>query len=280
MTQSDAGDDFGLGALISVIWQRKLLVAGITLLGAVGFAIAALTAREVFRAEVVIAVSEDEGLGGTASLMGRIGGLASLAGVNIGEGARDRESKALLRSRRLAEAFIQRYNLLPVLFPNPSPGKPATLWFGVRRLRATVLNIREDTRTQLITVTMSAGNPKDAALWANGYAALANELMRERAIGEASRNIKYLEEQIEKTNVLEMQRLMYSLVENETKTLMLANARAEYAFTTVDPATPPELRSSPQRTLMVLFGVVLGFFVGVGVACGLHFLRKRPAAVG
>jgi uncharacterized protein involved in exopolysaccharide biosynthesis len=59
---------------------------------------------------------------------------------------------------------------------------------------------------------------------------------------------------------------MYNLIESETKTLMLANARAEYAFTVVDPAVVPEERVSPRRTLMVLSGLFIGMVVGVLIA--------------
>ena len=54
---------------------------------------------------------------------------------------------------------------------------------------------------------------------------------------DSSRNIQYLKDQIAKTDVVQLQGVMYSLVEAEMKTLMLANARSEYAFTVVDPAS-------------------------------------------
>jgi uncharacterized protein involved in exopolysaccharide biosynthesis len=68
---------------------------------------------------------------------------------------------------------------------------------------------------------------------------------------------------------------MYTLIENETKTLMLANARAEYAFTVVDPAVPPERKISPHRSIYVLFGSFVGAAVGLFVA---YLRRARRAA--
>jgi LPS O-antigen subunit length determinant protein (WzzB/FepE family) len=59
---------------------------------------------------------------------------------------------------------------------------------------------------------------------------------------------------------------MYNLIENETKTLMLANARSEYAFTLVDPAVTPEVRIRPRRTLMVLIGLLVGGLLGMVIA--------------
>jgi uncharacterized protein involved in exopolysaccharide biosynthesis len=120
-------------------------------------------------------------------------------------------------------------------------------------------------------------DPEVAAKWANDYVALCNELMRARALEETSRNIKYLNEQIASTNIVEMQRVMYELVENETQTLMLANAREEYAFSVIDPAVAPEERVSPQRRVMVMIGLVLGGAAGALLAFGLHFWSRYKA---
>jgi len=95
--------------------------------------------------------------------------------------------------------------------------------------------------------------------------------MRQRALEETTKNIKYLNEQIAATNVVELQRVMYDLVENETQTLMLANAREEYAFSVIDPAVAPEERISPQRRVMVMIGLVLGGVLGSALAFALHF---------
>jgi LPS O-antigen subunit length determinant protein (WzzB/FepE family) len=71
-----------------------------------------------------------------------------------------------------------------------------------------------------------------------------------------------------------MQRVMYNLIENETKTLMLANVKSEYAFALVDPAVPPEVRDTPKRTIMVLVGLVVGGVIGVLLALGRNLLRE------
>jgi hypothetical protein len=97
----------------------------------------------------------------------------------------------------------------------------------------------------LTVVAIDWTDPATAAQWANGFVALANELLRTRALVESKRNIAYLNDQISKTDVVELRRVLYGLIESETKTLMLANGRPEYAFRVVDPAVPPELKTRP-----------------------------------
>jgi uncharacterized protein involved in exopolysaccharide biosynthesis len=141
-----------------------------------------------------------------------------------------------------------------------------------------VLSIREDKDEGTTTIAVQWTDPVVAARWANDYVALANEIMRTRALDESSRNIKYLEDQIAKTNVVELQRVMYQVVEDETKTHMLANVRKEYAFAIVDPAVPPEKRVWPKRSLMVLTGAVLGIVLGTLLALVLNMWKQhRPS---
>jgi len=142
-----------------------------------------------------------------------------------------------------------------------------------------VLSIREDKRSGLTIAAITWTNAAVAARWANEFVALANELLRTRAIDESKASIIYLNRQIEQTNVVERKRVMYNLIENEEKTLMVANAKAEYAFTVIDPAVAPEERFSPRRTLMVLIGTALGLFLGTlaAFARDAWVQRRLPA---
>jgi uncharacterized protein involved in exopolysaccharide biosynthesis len=241
------------------------------LVGALAGLAIALTATKIYRAEVVIAEVRDKGMGAPGSLLGQFSGLASLAGVNLPLGEGGQEARALLKSRRLVEEFIKRQDLLGEL--SGSAGKPLTLWRAVRDFRDGVMTVSEDTRKGVTTVWVDWRDPVKAARWANELVALANELLRTRALDDASRNIAYLKKQIASTDVVEMQRVMYTLIESEMKTLMLANARHEYAFTIIDPAVPPELKYRPRRSLIVLGYAALGFLLGAGVA----FFRSARA---
>jgi uncharacterized protein involved in exopolysaccharide biosynthesis len=127
-----------------------------------------------------------------------------------------------------------------------------------------------------LTIDIDWNSAAEAAQWANGFIALANERIRSRAIDEATRNIDFLNKQIATTSVVEVQHALYNLIENETKTLMLANAKVEYAFTVIDPAVPPDRKTSPRRSLYVLFGAFLGFSIGVLIAY-VRSLRARSA---
>ena len=270
MTAVEA-EEFDLAALVRLLLRRRWLVTAISLLGAVLFGLVAFTTRPYFKAEVVVTDARDRGMGGMSPLAGQLGGLASLAGVNLNPGqlGASQEAAAILDSHHLAEQFIKRNDLLPLL--QRANAKERTLWLAVDGFKKDVLSVRKDLRKGVTTVTVVWTDPALAALWANSYVALANEMIRNRAIDESSRNIAYLNEQIAKTDVLELRKVLYNLVENETKTLMVANGRTEYAFEVVDPAVAPDRKAGPHRLILTLVGLVVGF----GAACVVAFVVDR-----
>jgi uncharacterized protein involved in exopolysaccharide biosynthesis len=263
--------------LFWIVWDQKYLVLAISFVCGVIAAILALTATPMFRAQVIVTqVRDTGGLGGAAgSLMGQLGGLASIAGLGLNSNGPDAERPAVLASRGLVEAFVKTYNLAPLL---NGDAKGATEWSAVERFRRTLLDIHEEKLKGTTTITIDWRDPQVASRWANDFVGLANNLLRERAIQESTRNIDFLNKQLAQTTVVEIQHVMYQLIENETKNLMLAHGRLEYAFTVVDPAVPPEVRFSPRRTLMVISGLFIGGFFGSLIAWARKSLRRHPPA--
>jgi uncharacterized protein involved in exopolysaccharide biosynthesis len=274
---SDQGADLDLLAMWRFVWGSRYLISATSLLCGLVFLGIAFTIAPIFRAETVISPVHSGGIGGNGSVSGQLGGLASIAsmaGVNLDSASSaDKEAKAILQSRSLVEEFVEKNNLLNVLLPD---SKKPSMWLAVKNFKEGVITIRDDKRSGLLTIDMDWTDPAIAAQWANGFVALANERIRTRAIDQATRNIDFLNKQIPQTSVVEVQRSIYNLIENELKTLMVASARAEYAFTVIDPAVPPERKLSPKRSLYALFGASLGFLIGLLTAY-VRSVRARPA---
>ena len=245
-----------------LLWEYRrmiVLICAAMTLTALAYA---LNATPIYRAEVVVVAAPEQGLAAAASgLASQFGGLASLAGVNLTEGGQNEQAaQAVLVSNYLATEFIKRYDLLPQL--SQDSNRPLTQWRAAQKFKKTLLTVFKDVRKGVTTVSVEWKDAATAAKWANGYVALANESLRNHALEESSRNIRYLNGQIAHTNDVELRRVLYDIVESETKTLMLANGRLEYGFQVVDPAVAPEIRAHPRRTLLVLGGAALGLFLG------------------
>ena len=268
-------NEFEVVPFLWIVWDQKYLVIAISLIFGVIAAIFALTATPMYRAQIVVTQARDNGMGGAGSLMGQLGGLASMAGLDLGANGEHPERPAVLASRGLVDDFIKRYNLAPVI--NRNTKQPTSDWWAVESFRSRVLDIHEEKLKGTTTITIDWNDPVVAARWANDFVGLANELLRARAIKESTLNIEYLNKQLPQTTVVEFQQAIYRLIEAETKSLMLAHGRAEYAFTIVDPAVVPEFRVSPRRTLIVVSGLFTGGFLGSLVAWVRKTMRRRSS---
>ena len=271
----ERGDGIDVVGILRMIWRYRYLVGCMAVLCALVAVWVALTATEIFRAEVVVTVVHDNGLTGGSEGGGGLSGLASLAGLNLGGGGADANAQGTLSSRHLIEELVKRDNLLPQL---ARPGKRSTLWFAVKRFQEEVVVVHDDPLKGLTSITMDWTDAATAAKWANDFIAVANEIIRTHDLEDSTRNVAYLNQQFAQTKEVAIQLALSNLIERETKKLMLANARSEYVFRIVDPAVTPEVRHSPKRTLLVLSGFALGFFLGVVVAYGHDAFRRRKLA--
>ena len=263
-------------ALWWAVWDQKYLVISVAAVCALIALFVAFTTTPVYRAMVVVTPTNNQALGENSSL----GGLASFAGLSLGMSGEELERAAVLQSRHLVEEFVRKSEVFAELFAQAKKAgikDPSSTWKTTERFRKTVLDIQPDKLKGTTTITVDWTDPAVAALWANEFVALANKLMRDKAIADSTRNIAFLDKEIDKTSSVEIRRAMYDLIEQETKTLMLASGRVEYAFSVVDPAVAPQVRVRPWRSLILLSGVTIGLFLGCFVVyCRERFARPRP----
>ena len=265
--------EIDLVAISLLLWRHRWWVLLVTIVVTAAAAYYAFTTPPTYRAEVVTTEVREQPMGGAAAIANQLSGLVNLTNLGLGGDRSERDAEAVLESRRLISEFITRNNLLPQL--SPGSKKPRTLWRAVQQFQKNVLSIRQDPRRGITTLSVEWTDPATSARWANGLVALANELVRVHAMDEAQRNITYLNTQEEHTNDVDLRRVIFNLIENETKTLMMANGRPEYAFRTVDPAVPPEIRSAPHRTMLLATGLAVGLLLGGMLVLTWDWVRRQ-----
>ncbi len=224
-----------------------------------------------------------------SALAGELGGIASLAGINIGSGGNSVDRViAVLKSRAFTDAFIQDEKLLPVLFSDiwdpqnktwlvEDPKNTPTLRKAYQIFDNNIRTITQDKKTGLITLAIEWKDPQQAALWANLMVERLNWHEQQAAITEAEKSLAYLKDQLAKTSVLEMQQSIYRLIEAQTKNIMLANARDQYAFNIIDRAVVPETKSKPDRKMIVAMGFAAGLLMSILFAVIFSSIKRKRA---
>ncbi len=260
-----SGRNISLYELWRALWGRKAIVVAVTAVSCLASVAYAVFATEIYRAEVLLAPAEEAS---APAIGGQLGGLAALAGVEIGEGS-SVEALAVLQSRDFARDFIEHSNLLPVFFPQEwdaaaqrwltdDPAKAPDIRDGVRYFHDSVLIVDEDRGTGLVTLAIEWTDPEVAAEWAGALVRRLNDRLRERALVEAQTNVDYLQSEMASTSLVTLQESIGRLLESELQKLMLARGNEEFAFKVLDPAAPPKYRVRPKRTVTVVLGTLLG----------------------
>lgn len=285
-------DEIDLRELIATLWAGKWLILAITFLFTVAGVAYALYKPNIYKAEVTLAPAFGEEGGNISRLAGQFGGLASLAGIDLGGGTANKTviAKEILKSRAFLTDFIHSHDLKVPLMATTAwdSGKSAweldaeifdpetgewqtdedgkslepTDWDLVKTFRAQ-LSVQESADTGMLTVSIRSESPKAASEWVTLLIRDINEHMRQRDVESAERSIGYLEEKLKETNISGMQQVFYQLIEQETRTVMLANVQKEYAFKTVDPAVVPQEKSEPKRAVIVILATMLGGMLAV-----------------
>jgi capsular polysaccharide biosynthesis protein len=272
--QTQAEDVVNLATIFRIMADSWKALMSAALLGAIIAAVISLQMRSLYRAETLVASVNRDRIGGLSALSNQFGGLATLAGVDIGTsgGTEEEEWFATLTSNGFARSFILSENLMPILFAKRwdsrtsrwrADEKQPTLEAAVKEFTRNVRTITQDRKTGLVTVAVEWYSPQLAAGWANRMVDMVNERLRTEAVRNADLSIAYLNKELAKTNVVEMQQAIYRLIENQVNSAMLANVEHEYAFRVIDPAVAPETRVSPKRTIITLVGGAAGLFVAV-----------------
>ncbi|MED5526643.1 MAG: Wzz/FepE/Etk N-terminal domain-containing protein [Pseudomonadota bacterium] len=305
--QSGHNDEIDLRELLAVIWRGKWLVIICMAIFAVASVAVARYLPNVYKSEVLLAPAEDkQQAGGLAGLASQFGGLASLAGINLGGGNTDKTALALqvLQSREFIGNFIDKHHILVPLMAAkgwnrdtdtlvldkdiydpgnkkwvrkvkpPYQPKPSAQE-AYKEFTKKVLNSNQDKENGMVTVSVSFYSPEMAQQWATWLVKDLNDVMRQRDMAEAKKSIQYLDDQINKTNLTDLRAMLYQLVEQQTKTLMFAEVRDEYVFKTVDPAIVPEEKDKPKRALICVLGTLLGGMLGIMWVLIRHFMRKE-----
>ena len=101
-----------------------------------------------------------------------------------------------------------------------------------------------------------------------------NSSLGQKDIDQTKKAIDFLSERRNETNLVGMREVIAKMIEEQTKTLMLANISSEYVFNIIDPSVIPESPSGPNRKLIVMMGIILGFFLSLVIVLVRAFFGK------
>lgn len=288
----DEGID--LRELLRILWAGKWVIGGITFAATVIAVIVALMLPNIYRAEALLAPNQEQAAGGLSALAAQYGGLASLAGINLGGGSSDKTDVGLeiLKSRKFVSDFIQRHEILVPLMAakgwdletgelridsgiydvsakkwvrkvRPPRKTIPSLQEAYKEFNEEIFSVSQDKITGFVTLAVEHYSPTIAKQWVDWLVQDINATVMRQEVDEAEQAIEYLNKQIMATSLADLQNVFFRLIEEQTKTVMLANVSKEYLLKTLDPAVAPEKKAKPMRVLIVLLSAILSGFLAL-----------------
>jgi LPS O-antigen subunit length determinant protein (WzzB/FepE family) len=297
-------DEIDLRELFTVLWAGKIKIIAVTAMFAIASVIYALSVPNQYKATALLAPAQSSG-GGLSGALGQLGGLASLAGVSIGggESSEAQIAQEIMKSWNFIESFIADNDLAVEVFAAEGWSKgsntlkidddvydveknewliedddtgelrPPSSWKLFEKF-SEQLAVSEDKKSGLVSVSIEYYSPQIAKQWLDMYVSAVNAHMQKRKVAEVTNNINYLQAQIKKTSIAEMREVFYTIIEEQTKNKMVAEASPEYAFVAVSPSMVPEEKSQPKRALICILGTLLGGMLSVLLVLIMHYTRK------
>jgi uncharacterized protein involved in exopolysaccharide biosynthesis len=307
---SENEDEIDLLELARVIWKGKKLIILTVVVFTFAVAVLSLFMTNIYTAKAILKpTTPSQGSGRFSALAAQFGGIANLAGIAMPSPTSSTEIVSLLESNILRKSIIEKYNLLPVLFPdqwdpekkdwikpgtsfNPlafiaklRPAPPATrkkepgvpdVWNGIRALNEMV-KVNYEMKEDLITIVVNFPDPEMAAKIADYFIIALSEHMSAEAKRVAGINKEYLEKQLRETNDSLVQQKIYSLIAEKIETMMMAEVKEGFAFKVLDPPMAPDLKSKPKRAQMVVVAFMVSLFLSAFIVLFREYIRKIKA---
>ncbi len=275
-----------MGVLRAGWWQIAAVVAAMLLLSILYLQAAE---RRYLSSLVVTPVS------GSAGLPSGIGGLASLAGINVPGSDADSQFELFvegLTTRESAERLVRAHpDLLPRMFPGEWNAQrrqwqqPAGTVAGISRGIKSVLGMDSGYRPpdaarvqrwlsnelgvskardqRLTVISVETPDPDFGQKLLAALHETGDSLLRTRAVERADDYVAYLTGKLTEVTVADYRQTLVEALAEQEKTRMMASSNLPFAADPFGPPSTPDKPSSPNAILVLAVSIVFGLVIGV-----------------
>jgi LPS O-antigen subunit length determinant protein (WzzB/FepE family) len=137
-----------------------------------------------------------------------------------------------------------------------------------------MIELRKNDSTGIYTLSVQHYSPIFAQKFASLMISEINEHMRTIHQSNIDSRLSFLDQQLAVTKPDELNRALYTLVEQELKRKMMVESEHEYIFRVLEGPLLPVLKSSPRRAFIVIVTTISAVLIAV-ITLALIFLYRR-----
>ena len=293
--------EMDLREILSIVWKSKVLLVGITFAFSLFALIYSLYLPNVYKSKALLSpVGEQNNM---SSSMRGVGGIASLAGINLGSESNSNNSVKALDKLNSLSFFSD--NILPniflpdlmaikswdsannkIIYDERIYDETNQTWVRDFKYPQTQIpsaqesyeifidnhfSMSQDQETFFVTIAVKHQSPYIAHQWTELIVKELNKFFRIKDKAEAQAAIDYLNGQIALTSFTEIKVAIAELFQKKTQQLALIEVSDFYVYDYIDPPAVMEKKSEPKRLIIL----VIGGFVGIIVAMFAILLRHK-----
>ena len=306
MSQNHESIDINIQLITASILKRLKLITVITVsLGIISFVLS-MQIPNIYKSHALISIKSNDESNSMSSLMSQYGGLASMAGINIPSGSKDKLYKAIavLNSKSFFNQINKKHSIDIDLYAMrsfdilknqpeykkniydinskkwirkvkpPMEPKPSDLELHKHFLKK-IFSLSKDPETDFLSISIRHPSPEFAQALLNIVLNELNQVIKNKDLAESDLALEYLNKELTKTNISEVRKSINQLIEVQLKTNMMASIQEDYVFEVIDPPFKPEIKSSPNRILLTFLGMFIGLFSSVLFVLFGDILRQR-----
>ena len=291
----DYDNEINFQELFRILLQSKWLIVSVTSFVSIVGVIYSLQLPNIYESKALLSPVGEQVSSNQS--MKNLGGLASLAGIDISNQGGGNSAKAIEKLGTLS--FFQE-NILPNIYlPDlmaikswdsktntikyneglfnsekqtwteiPSPQESYKVF---KRL----LEFSKDFDTGFVSISIKHQSPYIAKEWTDLIVNQVNYFFRAEDKREAQAAMDFLNLQMAQTSFTEIKQVIAQLLQQKMQTLALIEANEFYVFSYIDPPMVMEEKSEPTRSSISILGAILGGMLGILFVIVRHYLTNR-----
>jgi len=262
------------------LWKIALFSLGVGILTLVVM----FQMPNIYQSAAVIAPETDDKRSNPA-----FGALASF-GISVGGPSRVEDLETLFKSDDLAVRVFNKYKPWAILLGDkydPTTGgikisgtsgflggdkkrKPLGDWDAIRMTKG-FLRVSTNRKANTLSISFESPSAEGSSSILKYFLDEAKSRLQEEALDRATKNKKFIEEQIGRTvDALNRDRL-YALLGQEVEREMMARNREQFGFRIIDSPRVPDRKFKPTRARSAMVSMILAFFL----SCGYFVVRRK-----
>lgn len=271
-------DEINLLDMLIVLGKHKGMIIGVTFVAALMAIGYSLSLPNIYTGTTRI-LPPQQSQSSAGALLNQLGGLAGMAGGSLGIKNPNDLYVAMLKSRTIMETVAKRFGLQKVYEQKTMTGALQMLESSTRIVSG---------KDGVIAVEVDDRDPQLAAAMANAFIDELNKLMQTYSLTDASQKRTFFEQQLRQAKDrltdaelvldrtpstsleyldavrnLKYQEAVWEILAKQFEMSKMDEAKDFPLIQVLDKAIPPERKSKPKRSLIVMLVTLVAFFLAV-----------------